>query len=176
MYKRQTNYNALTGVSAGNFAIAQVSAIRYSNVGPFTYDGTAHGPAVSFAGSTGATTTNYVGVSLGYNSVNAPTNPGTYYVSNTLAGDANYEGTTNSQPFTINPALLTILANNGAKLYGQTQTFAGTEFTLLNPLYGSDSVTSVTLTSAGSAAGAPTGNYPISVSYTHLTLPTIYSV
>ena len=157
-----TDYNTLTNQSAGSFEITGSSGIFYSLVGPFTYNATAQSPVVNFTGSTGARTTSYVGVSVSYNSLNAPTNPGTYYITNTLAADANYDGATNSQTFTINLAPLTIRANNAGKLSGQTLTFAGTEFTTSpSPLYGSDSVTSVTLTSAGAPANALTNNYPI---------------
>ena len=60
---------------------------------------------------------------------------------------------------TINPASLTITANNRTKTYGQTVTFAGTEFTPFGLLNG-DTVTSVTLTSAGAASGASVAGSP----------------
>ena len=57
-------------------------------------------------------------------------------------------------------APLTITANNASKIYGETKTFAGTEFTV-SGLWNGDTVTSVTLTSAGAAASAATGTYSI---------------
>ena len=64
---------------------------------------------------------------------------------------------------TVNQAALTITAKNATKAYGQTLTFAGTEFTT-SGLVNGDSVTSVALASAGAAATAtvttPGPNYP----------------
>ena len=61
------------------------------------------------------------------------------------------------------PAPLTIQANtNFSKTYGQTETFAGTEFTT-SGLVNGDSVSSVTLTSAGSAPTATVSSSPYPV-------------
>ena len=167
-----TSVSVVNGPAAGTPSVSIVggelyltvggaSGISYSGTGPFTYDGAAHGPTANFSGSTGAQTSAYVGVSVSYGpSVNAPTNVGTYYLSNTVATDANYFGATNSQNFTIAAAALGITANNASKNYGQTVTFAGTEFTA-SGLVGSDSVSSVTLTSAGATNTAIVGTYSI---------------
>ena len=53
---------------------------------------------------------------------------------------------------TITAKGLTVTANNASKTYGQTLSFAGTEFTT-SSLVAGDSVTSVTLTPDGAAAG-----------------------
>jgi hypothetical protein len=61
---------------------------------------------------------------------------------------------------TITPRALTITANNQSKTYGMTFTFSGNEFTtsgLLNP---PDTVTSVTLSSAGAPATATVDGSP----------------
>ena len=70
-----------------------------------------------------------------------------------------------SASFQITPAALTVTANSRTKVYGQTVTFAGTEFTT-SGLLGADTVTSVTLTSAGAAATATVAGspYPITPS------------
>ncbi len=60
---------------------------------------------------------------------------------------------------TVKPAVLTITANNRTKIYGQTATFAGTEFTV-SGLVNGDSVSSVTLASSGAAATATVGGSP----------------
>src|SRR5439155_14486672 len=57
---------------------------------------------------------------------------------------------------TVNAAALTVTATNRTKTYGQTVTFAGTEFTSAGLVNG-DTVTSATLTSSGVAATAPSG-------------------
>jgi hypothetical protein len=62
----------------------------------------------------------------------------------------------------INPAGLTITANNRAKTYGDAVTFAGTEFTATG-LVGSDTVTSVTLASTGAAASATVAGSPYTI-------------
>ncbi|HEY5999398.1 MAG TPA: MBG domain-containing protein [bacterium] len=75
-------------------------------------------------------------------------------------GLANYTITYVNGTLTVNPAALTITANNGSKVYGTAPIFAGTEFTTIG-LANADTVTSVTLTSAGTAATAAVGSYPI---------------
>ena len=52
---------------------------------------------------------------------------------------------------TANQATVTITANNDSKTYGQTVTFAGSEFTS-GALQNSDAIDSVSLASAGAAA------------------------
>ena len=64
---------------------------------------------------------------------------------------------------TVNPAPLTITANSTSKTYGQTTTFAGTEFTEQG-LVNSDTITSVSLTSAGAAATAGVAGSPYTIS------------
>ena len=63
---------------------------------------------------------------------------------------------------TVGKANLTITANNTGKTYGQALTFAGTEFTH-STLFGTDSVTGVTLTSSGAAATADVAGSPYSI-------------
>jgi hypothetical protein len=74
----------------------------------------------------------------------------------------NYAITYVNGTLTVNPAPLTITANNASKYFGQTLTFAGTEF-VASGLQNGETVGSVTLTSPGAAltatvAGSP---YPI---------------
>ena len=57
---------------------------------------------------------------------------------------------------------MTVTANSRSKHIGVGITFAGTEFTMApTTLFGSDTLTSVTLTSTGADAGAGDGDYPI---------------
>ena len=63
---------------------------------------------------------------------------------------------------TVNAASLTVTANNKTKTYGQTLTFAGTEFTT-SGLLNSDTVTSATLTSSGAAATAGVTGSPYAI-------------
>ena len=63
---------------------------------------------------------------------------------------------------TVTPASLTITAKNQTKVYGQTVTLAGSAFTETG-LVNNDSVTSVTLASAGTAATATVAGSPYAI-------------
>ena len=63
---------------------------------------------------------------------------------------------------TVNTATLTVTANSATKTYGDTVTFAGTEFTT-DGLVNGDSVSSVTLTSDGAAATAQVSGSPYAI-------------
>jgi len=78
----------------------------------------------------------------------------------TLALSANYTLNYTGANLAITPASLSITANSTNKVYGQTVTFAGTEFTP-SELQFSDSVTGATLTSAGATSTAALGSYAI---------------
>src|SRR5262249_34135416 len=60
----------------------------------------------------------------------------------------------------VNPAALTITAQNRAKTYGQTLALGTTGFTTVG-LVNSDNVSGVTLTSAGAVGTAGVGDYAI---------------
>ena len=75
---------------------------------------------------------------------------------------SNYTITYVSGTLTVNPASLTITANNATKTYGQTATFAGTAFTTTGLING-DTVGSVTETSRGRRrwrSSEPTPSFP----------------
>ena len=74
--------------------------------------------------------------------------------------DTNYPAVYLTNTLAVTPAPLTITALNTNKVYGQTVTFAGTEFTT-SSLVAGDSVTNVTLVSAGAPGGAAVGSYAI---------------
>jgi len=81
-------------------------------------------------------------------------NVGTYAINQgTLALSSNYTLNYVGANLTITPKALTVTANNRTKIYGATVTFAGTEFAA-GGLVNADTVTGVTLTSAGAAASA----------------------
>jgi len=75
-------------------------------------------------------------------------------------GGNNYTLTFVEGELEITPKSLTIAANDRSKTYGDTVTFAGTEFTVAG-LVNADTITSVTLTSAGAAATAASENHAI---------------
>ena len=63
---------------------------------------------------------------------------------------------------TVGAAALTITAESTSKTYGQTVTLTGTEFTE-SGLVNGDTITGVTLTSAGAAATAPVAGSPYTI-------------
>jgi hypothetical protein len=64
---------------------------------------------------------------------------------------------------TITPAPLTVTAKNQTKAYASTFTFTGTEFTISGTLFNGDTVTSVTLSSAGAAGTATVAGSPYAI-------------
>ena len=78
----------------------------------------------------------------------------------TVSGLSNYNINHVDGTLTVNPAILTIAAENASKIYGDTLTFSGTAFTD-SGLAAGDSVTSVNLTSAGAKQSVVAGTYPI---------------
>ena len=80
----------------------------------------------------------------------------------TLSAGANYTISYIGNNLTINPATLTITADNIHKIFGTTYTFLGTEFTAAG-LANGDTVTSATLVSAGAPAAATTPGSPYAI-------------
>ena len=114
----------------------------------FQIDGTNFGSAVPLVGGS-ATSSAITTLSVATHSITA-----------IYSGDANFATSTGTLTQTVNPAALSITANNASKTYGQTATFAGTAFTTTGLVNG-DMVGSVTETSTGSAAGTAVGTDPI---------------
>lgn len=77
------------------------------------------------------------------------------------ADAGNYTMTNPAITNSITAKPLTITANSSSKCFGVTPTFLGTEITPVTGLIGTDAVTGVTLTSAGTLATAAAGTYPI---------------
>ena len=79
-----------------------------------------------------------------------------------LTGDCGSPATSGAAILTVDPAGLTITANEASKTYGDLVTFGGTEFTT-SALVPGDSVTRVTLASDGAAADAPVSGSPYAI-------------
>jgi len=75
---------------------------------------------------------------------------------------SDYTITYNNGAMTVNPAALTVTANNQSKTYGQTFTFAGTEFTT-SGLQNAETVGSATLTSSGAVSTAHVVGSPYAI-------------
>ncbi|HEY2547198.1 MAG TPA: MBG domain-containing protein, partial [Candidatus Acidoferrum sp.] len=162
--------SAATGAGLGNYIITYVNGTLTVNPAPLTITANnaskTYGTTVTFAAGTGFTTgTLYNGdkvasvtlTSAGAASTATVTSPGpTYAITPSAAtgtGLGNYAITYANSTLTVNPAPLTITANNAIKNYGAMLTFVGTEFTT-GTRYNADRVASVTLISAGAAATA----------------------
>ena len=124
----------------------------------FTSSGLVNGDTVSsvtLASSGAVATAGVAGSPYAINVTNA-----------TGGGLANYTISYQAGTLTVNPAALTVSAKNTNKVYGQTITFAGTEFTSSNLLNG-DTVSSVSLASSGAAATAGVAGSPYAINATN---------
>jgi len=106
-------------------------------------------------------------VTASYNTSASVSSPaGNYPILPSLADPGqrltNYSITTTLGTLTVGKIALTITANSTSKVYGQSVSFAGSEFTAAG-LIGADSVTSVALVSAGAGAGASVPGSPYSI-------------
>ena len=146
-----TNYNDQSGSVAIiiNKANATVSVTGTT----VTYDGAAHGATGSATGVNGET---LAGLDLGASFTNVPGGTANWTFTDVTG---NYHDASGSVAITIDPKPITITANNRTKAFGETVTYAGTEFTVTGVI-GSDAVTSVTLTSTGDAANALASGSP----------------
>lgn len=87
---------------------------------------------------------------------------GTYGTACNHATSPNYAITFEAGSLTVTPKPLTVTAADLTKTYGQIMIFSGREFTT-SDLVNDDSVTSVTLASAGAAANAGVGGSPYAI-------------
>src|SRR5208337_3293597 len=78
------------------------------------------------------------------------------------SGLSNYTISYTNGSLTVSQKALTVTANSATKTYGDTVTFAGTEFTT-DGLVNGDSVSGVTLTSDGAAATAQVSGSPYAI-------------
>ncbi len=128
------------------------------------YDGTVYVATASITGNnapTPALSYAYFADAAGTQPISEPTNFGTYYVQATSAANSGNNAAQSAiTPFNITQAPLIITASNASKTYGSA--FTPTNFTT-GTLFGSDSVTGVTLTSAGSAATATVAGSPYDI-------------
>jgi MBG domain (YGX type) len=169
--------SAATGTGLSNYNITYVNGSLTVSAAALSITAKnaskTYGQILSFSGTefttTGLVNTDTVGsVSLSSPGAvaTATVAGGPYAITPSAAvgtGLGNYNISYGNGSVTVNPATLTVMAKDTTKTYGQTVTFAGTEFTTAG-LVNSDSVTSVTLTSAGAAAAAGVGSYAVTPS------------
>jgi hypothetical protein len=131
--------------------------------GSFTYGGTPPAITASYNGFVNGETSSSLTTQPTCSTTATSTSPlGSYPSSCSGAVDPNYTFSYVGGTVNVIPAALTITAKSTSKNYGLTLTFAGTEFTT-SGLLNTDSVTSVTLTSGGAAAGATVASSPYSI-------------
>ena len=119
------------------------------------YDGSTvlgYGTALSGSGNSATSTFTTSTLSAGtHSSITAVYTP-----------SGNFVGSSGSMSETISPAALVITANNASKTYGNTLTFAGTEFTT-SGLVNGNTVSSVTLSSSGALSSATVVGSPYAI-------------
>jgi hypothetical protein len=106
------------------------------------------------------------GVTLASSGAVNTANVGNYAITASAAtgtGLSNYAISYVGGLLTVDPAPLTITANDASKRFGQTLLFAGTEFTTAGLLF-ADTVTSVSLSSLGAPRLSAAGTYAITPS------------
>ena len=147
------NYNAAANVPQ-TFTINKAGSTTTVTVGNATFDSQSHGGSATVTGAGGlnqSLTVTYAGrngTTYGP-STTAPTNAGDYTASATFDGDANHDGSSDSEEFTIAKATATLSLSDLSQTYTGAP-LAATATTSPNGLSG------VTVTYDGSAT-APTG-------------------
>ena len=172
--------SAATGgtFNAGNYTISYVNGALTVNPAALTITADnaskTYGQTVTFAGSEFTSTGLQNGESIGSVTLTSAGAPATANVAGSpyaIIPSAATGGTFNAGNYTIsyvngmltvNPAALTITADNASKTYGQTVTFTGSEFTSTG-LQNGESIGSVTLTSAGAPATANVAGSPYAI-------------
>ena len=154
-----------TGLTSTNYAITYTNGTLTIN--PLGVTVTANGQTKVYGAADPALTYSYAPSLISGDSFSGALsrasgeNIGSYAINQGgLALSTNYTLAYNGTNLVITPAALTVTANSASKNYGQTVTFAGTEFTT-SGLQFSDSVTSATITSTGATNMAIVGTYPI---------------
>ena len=108
-------------------------------------------------GTAGATT----GTTANWTYTTSTLTAGSHTVQVVYTATGNFSGSTSSNlTQLVEPATLTITANNDSKIYGTLKTFSGTAFTETGLVNG-DTITGVTETSTGAPALATVGTYNI---------------
>jgi hypothetical protein len=168
----------LYGTDAANYSVtlSQITTTATINQAPAvvtagslstTYSGTTQfilGSNFTATGLVGGETKSVLtGVSVSGSGLNAGS-----YATTASGTDTNYSLTYIPGSLVVNPAPLTVTASNRSKTYGDTLTFAGTEFTT-SGLQNSQTATSATFTTSGSVATAAASSSPFTITPSALT-------
>ena len=166
-YSGDTDFASSTGTLSGGQTVKPATLTITANNDSKTYgtNKTFSGTAFTENGLVTANGDTITGVNETSTGAPASATVGTYNIVPSAAtgtGLGNYSIVYVNGTLTVNPATLTITANDLTKTYGDTVTFAGTAFTTTG-LVNSDRVTSVTLTSPGAAATATVAGSPYAI-------------
>ena len=158
-----TNYIVIT--NSGNLAVTPAPLTVTALDASRGYGQTNPVFTVDYTGFVNGETNTALGGTLVVSSdadTNSPVGP--YPITASGLSGGNYALSYQAGTLSVTNALLTLTANNTNKLYGQTVSFAGTEFTV-SGLLSTDTVTSASLSSAGAApaAGVAGSPYPIAI-------------
>ena len=159
--------SAATGTGLANYTISYVNGTLTVSLGNYTASWSnptniVYGTAL---GTNQNNATASVPGSFVYNPTNGivlPAGTNTLHVVFTPT-DTNYAGTNLTVALVVTPAPLSITAGNQSKAFGTTLNLGNTNF-IASGLVNGDTVTSVTLASAGTPSGAAVGAYPITAS------------
>jgi len=169
---------ALSGGQATNYVLSAVSASTNANITAASVTVVVADASRGYGDTNPVFTVSYNGFvndegekSLGGDLVlssTADTNSpvGNYAITASGYTSDNYTIGFQAGSLSVTNALLTITANDTNKVYGQTVTFAGTEFTV-SGLVSTDSVSNVTLTSDGALNTAAVGSSPYNIEITN---------
>ena len=160
------NYNSTNGTVSDSIGLASLTVVAADAVRG--YGATNPVFTVSYVGFVNGETNSALGGTLVVDSVADTNSPlGTYPITASGLTSADYQIGYQAGVLTVTNALLTLAANDTNKVYGQTVTFAGTEFAA-SGLLSTDSVSTVTLSSAGAVSNAPVnGGLPYSIAITN---------
>ena len=157
-YAGDANHTGSSDSESFTIDKADTTTTVVCGAGPFVYNGSAHEPCTASWISNEADAEGDTLTVVYTDNVHA----GTAGASAEFLGDADHNGSSDSESFTIDPRDITIKASDQTKVLGATFTFTGTEFTLSSgSMVAGESVASVTLTSTGAPAAAVIGIYPI---------------
>jgi filamentous hemagglutinin family protein len=189
---------SLAGADAVNYTV-NTTATTLANITPAPLTVTAkpqsktYGTLFAFAGTEFTNTALVGSETIGTVTLTSAGTPATAHVAGSpypivpsaatggSFSPSNYTITYANGPMVVNPAPLTLTANDQSKVYGTALPVPGTAFTSTT-LQNGDTIASVTMTSVGTPAAAPVGGspYPITITPGSATggtfVPTDYTV
>jgi len=161
-----TNYTVALGAGAYAVYREQPRVTVTADNGETTYNGLGYsgGAGLNYSGFVNGDTSIAPAGALTYGgSSQGATNVGNYVISpSSLASGKGYALSYSDGSLTVNPAPITITANDASKNAGQTATFTGAEFTA-SGLQNNETIGSVSFASEGSAPSASATGSPYSI-------------